>query len=281
MAIEIFAEGVVGGVGGFVGRSASFPFDTMNVKMATQNKTTKASPSMVLRRILEEEGVGGLYRGVLISACEAMYQKFFYVVFFTYTKRVYRGISGGDVPTLGVLLCGYVSDIISATLTVPLESTVVKLQAAPVGASRQEIIRDTLFKKEGLTKALQSARSYFVISLRAGIEFALFDRIKQAMVQRGGPKDLSSGSAFMLGALTRAIATLFIYPYKRGKALTQALGEPNATAALMKVIQTEGLLAPYRGLNMELSRGVSQMAFMMMVMERIRGLVYKILLGRR
>ena len=56
-------------------------------------------------------------------------------------------------------------------------------------------------------------------------------------------------------SLTRAIATLFIYSYKRGKALTQALGEPSATATLMKVIQMEGMSGALCGLNMELSRG--------------------------
>ncbi|CAK9046208.1 Peroxisomal adenine nucleotide carrier 1 (GmPNC1) [Durusdinium trenchii] len=168
------------------------------------------------------------------------------------------------------VLCGYLSDLLCVPISMPIEALVVQLQTRKPEISKAEVVRQALFTWEGLAMALKSGKAYFVLSLKPGIEFALFDRIKSMILKGYSKKELRPLTAFFLGAVARAVATCMVYPYVRGKALSQAKLAPNATAALRKVFAEEGVAALYRGLSMEIMRGMTQSAVMFAVMERIR-----------
>mmetsp|Transcript_56576 Transcript_56576/g.106139 ORF Transcript_56576/g.106139 Transcript_56576/m.106139 type:complete len:278 (+) Transcript_56576:34-867(+) len=271
--MELLAEAVTGGLGGIVGRCASFPFDTLKVKLATSSDDSVLA---VLKRLLAEEGMAGLYQGLWpFSALEAMEQKALYVFNYTALKSVHWRLHGREPGLLATVLLGYVSDLLCVPVSIPMEALVVQLQTATANTPKAEIVRKALFTREGLRAALKSGSAYLVVSLKPGIEFALFDWFKKRILKAyvTAAKDLSPLAAFFLGALARGIATCFVYPYVRGKALAQAKMAPSASAALRQVFFAEGLLALYRGLSMEIMRGMTQSAVMFAVMERLRSSV--------
>lgn len=282
--MELLAEGAAGGIGGLVGRTAAFPFDTMKVKLATREGGTGAAA--LVAEILREEGFGGFYRGLLFSSFEALYQKFLYVYTYAAFKKAYSRVTGKADPTVvAAVVCGYLADLACVPFSMPLEAMVVQLQSAPVGASRSAIVRAALFTYEGLSSSLKSGQAYFVLSLKPGFEFAIFDRVKGALLKRRalaglkGGSDLQPLTALLFGAVARAVATLLVYPYARGKALSQAKLAPSAYQALLRVLQTEGARAMYQGLGMELLRGVTQAAVMFAVMERVRSVMRRLIIG--
>eukprot|EP00913_Durusdinium_trenchii_P021183 g19904.t1 len=229
------------------------------------------------------EGVLGLYRGLLpFSALEATEQKAMYVLNYAAIKSFLRRLFGQELGMFATVLCGYLSDLLCVPISMPIEALVVQLQTRKPEISKAEVVRQALFTWEGLAMALKSGKAYFVLSLKPGIEFALFDRIKSMILKGYSKKELRPLTAFFLGAVARAVATCMVYPYVRGKALSQAKLAPNATAALRKVFAEEGVAALYRGLSMdggwliggcardEIMRGMTQSAVMFAVMERIR-----------
>ncbi|OLP95994.1 Peroxisomal adenine nucleotide carrier 1 [Symbiodinium microadriaticum] len=227
----------------------------------------------LFKRVLSEEGVAGLYRGLFpFSALEAMEQKALYVLNYTALKALLRRLRGREPGLLATVLLGYISDLLCVPISIPMEALVVQLQTAPPSSSKSEIVHKALFTREGLRAAVKSGSAYFVVSLKPGIEFALFDWLKSKILNAGhaAAKDLPPLLAFLLGALARGIATCFVYPYVRGKALAQAKLAPSASAALQNVFFDEGPLALYRGLSMEIMRGMTQSAVMFAVMEKIR-----------
>mmetsp|Transcript_63799 Transcript_63799/g.152143 ORF Transcript_63799/g.152143 Transcript_63799/m.152143 type:complete len:303 (+) Transcript_63799:112-1020(+) len=277
--MELLAEGVVGGIGGLVGRTAAFPLDTLKIKLATSK--AGATLASVLRETLATDGVLGLYKGLPFSAFEGMYQKSLFGLFYETFKRLYQRSTGSKRPKdLVAVLFGYFSDLCCIPFSMPLEAMVVRLQSAPPGASHAEIIRQGLFTWSGLVKAWSSGKAYFILSWKPGIEFALFDLIKQRIQRDGKERDLDAFTAFGLGAIARAVATCVVYPYARAKAMVQAQLAPHAIAAVRKIIATEGIAALYKGLNVELLRGVTQAAVMFMVMERVRKAVRLRILGK-
>lgn len=279
--MELLAEGLTGGAGGSVGRAVAFPFDTLKVKLATGD-SGKGGVAATVRRTLREDGLLGFYRGVAFSVAEAMYQKFLYVLVYTSLKDFYKSLARREPTVLASLLCGYLSDLCCVPFSMPIEAMVVQLQTAAAGASRPAIIRKALFTYEGLSTSLRSGRAYLVLSLKAGLEFAIFDKCKALLLsRRPSEQDLAPAVAFSLGAVARAIATAVVYPYARGKALSQAQLAPSAYAAVLQVFRKEGAPALYRGLSMELSRGVTQAAVMFMVMERVRSVIKALVLGHR
>mmetsp|Transcript_27910 Transcript_27910/g.78959 ORF Transcript_27910/g.78959 Transcript_27910/m.78959 type:complete len:280 (+) Transcript_27910:139-978(+) len=277
--MELLVEGVSGGVGGLLGRCVAFPFDSLKVKRATS--PGHGSVLQLLRAILAEEGVPGLYRGLRFSALEALYQKFVHVFLYAALRGRYRALTGRDATSLGNLVCGYLSDLASVPFSVPLEAAVVQLQSAPASASRAEIVRRALFTRDGLRASLKSGNAYFVLSLKPGIEFAIYEKLKAAVVGRQvggrGGTNLAPGAAFLVGAVARALATCCLYPYAHAKARLQAGLAPTAWEALLGVLRAEGPLGLYRGLGMELSRGVTQAAVMFAAMEQVRAAVRRAL----
>lgn len=277
---DLLAEGATGGIGGFVGRSASFPFDTLKVKLATRREGSGGVGELVLS-VLKEEGIAGFYRGLPFSSVEAMYQKFLYAFNFAALKVLYRRLTGRDAAMAATILCGYLGDLLCVPFSMPIEAMVVQLQSAPLDASRSAIIKKALFTYEGLSTSLKSGRAYFVLSLKSGFEFAIFDKLKNLILKArrdGGGPDLPPSSAFAVGAVSRAIATVLVYPYARGKAMAQAQLAPTALAAVRQVLRTDGFAALYWGLSMELSRGVLQAAVMFAVMEHLRAAIRALIL---
>lgn len=262
-----------------MGRAVAYPFDTLKVKLATDD--TGISLGEMVRQILKAEGLSGFYRGIQFSVIEATFQKGLHVYYYASMKQIYRKITGAEPASLGMLFCGYLSDLSCVPTSVPIEAMVVQLQSAPVGASRARIIHDALFTWHGISTAMKSGRAYLVLSLKAGIEFGIYDRIKTIILgarQRNGDasSSISAIEAFWLGAFARSIATVVMYPYARGKALAQAKLAPSATEAILSVLKTEGAKALYRGLSMELMRGVAQSAVMFAIMEKVRASLLRI-----
>ena len=107
------------------------------------------------------------------------------------------------------------------------------------------------------------------------IQFVLFDRLKSFS---GEP--LSSGKAFVLGAMARAVAVSLTYPFTRAKAIVQtqkaksddkkAAKSKSVIGLLQALIREEGFFAMYRGFYPELLRGVLSAALMLMIKEKVK-----------
>eukprot|EP00930_Biecheleria_cincta_P050025 TRINITY_DN35214_c0_g1_i1.p1 TRINITY_DN35214_c0_g1~~TRINITY_DN35214_c0_g1_i1.p1 ORF type:complete len:281 (-),score=34.43 TRINITY_DN35214_c0_g1_i1:332-1174(-) len=278
--MDLLVEGVAGGLGGCIGRACAFPFDTLKVKLAT--RSSERSARIVIRDLLVEEGVFGLYRGVVFSASEAFLQKLLYAIVFAAFKKAYLRILGRSPNAVATVACGYLSDLFSVPFCVPIEAMVVQLQSASANVSRCAIVNKALFTYDGLSDSLKSGKAYLVLSLKAGLEFAIFDTVKKNILENSdGKVDLAPFTAFSVGGVARAIATAIMYPGSRGKAMTQAKLAPDMLSAVLHVRQTAGILALYQGLGMELMRGVTQASVMFAVMERLRAIVRDVLLRKQ
>ncbi|KAJ3077995.1 ADP/ATP carrier protein, partial [Rhizoclosmatium hyalinum] len=111
--------------------------------------------------------------------------------------------------------------------------------------------------------------------------YGLFERVQGIVLlgrQNTGSTSMSPAESFLVGAVTKAIATVVTYPYIMAKVRMQyrspsmdaaekglsdeekkkreALRYKSATDVLVKVFQTEGLLGWYRGLEAQLLKAV-------------------------
>ena len=130
-----------------------------------------------------------------------------------------------------------------------------------------------------------------VLTIKPGLQLAFFEQMKsRILLQRQGGRRadvLSSTQAFMLGALARAIATVLVFPYIRGKVMLQRGEEEqgNPLAALHRVMfsvaRREGFVGLYQGLPQELLRAVLSAALMFAVRERLTHQVKAAILGSR
>jgi hypothetical protein len=134
-------------------------------------------------------------------------------------------------------------------------------------------------------------------ALKPAFQYALYEQFKKRTLAGQTSQALSALQAFNLGAGARAIADCICYPARTAKTRKQsALKTKNATAeqkaaaekmqamssieVLQHVVATEGIFAVYKGIEMEVGRGVLSAGLMLMVKERldavVRGILYRL-----
>ena len=97
----------------------------------------------------------------------------------------------------------------------------------------------------------------------------------QIQLQGLGSHALSGVQAFALGALSRAVATIIVFPYIRGKVLLQRGEQANGNAlvalhrVMLRCAQEQGVGGLYQSLPQELMRATLSAALMFAVRERL------------
>jgi hypothetical protein len=178
----------------------------------------------------------------------------------------------------------------------------------------------TLWKEKSFYKGIQA---YWILCFKPALQYTIFEQLKAWILRlreirgakerrQGSAPQLSAGEAFLLGMVSRTIATLAVFPFVRAKVQMQSLtrsqahqrsngaasstdassqstpsptvsgvksSAPSIWGLLAENYTNGGLKALYQGLGPELTRGVLSAALMMMVKERINGRVKKMLHG--
>jgi len=121
-----------------------------------------------------------------------------------------------------------------------------------------------------------------LLTLNPALQFTAFDQARRRLLARrsggaGKSVELSALDAFLLGAASKALATMLTYPAIRGKVLLQTgRGAPGGGVGetLRAVVLQEGPPGLYRGLPAQLLKTVLVAALQLMVKEKSFGTAY-------
>lgn len=125
-----------------------------------------------------------------------------------------------------------------------------------------------------------------LLSLKPAIQLVVFEAMKKRFLRAqlaasAQVATLSAGTAFVFGAIARAVSTLIVFPYMRAKFMLKNMSTSaddgakkvnplvGMHLALLQVVQQQGFQGLYNGLPTELLRGVSSAALLMAVRERL------------
>ncbi|CAM9869651.1 unnamed protein product, partial [Chrysoparadoxa australica] len=150
----------------------------------------------------------------------------------------------------------------------------------------QEVLADRGVK--GLYKGIQA---YLWLGFKPAVQYAVYNQLKYLILAYSSKKqkklvrELTALQAFVLGAISRAVATLVVYPFIRARVLSASestgdgKGPPGSVMGrLAAVLQSEGVKGLYTGATPELARGVLSSAIMLAVKERIQIVTRRMLL---
>ncbi|KAJ3407876.1 ADP/ATP carrier protein [Chytriomyces hyalinus] len=288
-----FGEASTGAVAAVFANLLVFPLDVVASRLQIQSKALASvqahskpysSQLDALVRITREEGLlQGLYAGVYLKLL----------------KRIYVNQPRMLLPsTSAELALGAVAGALSRAITNPISVVTTRLQTSnttPNSTSKptSTSIINEILQTDGIVGLWRGFPASLVLTVNPALTYGLFERVKSLVVARrmkravGKGMDaksvsgmLSSGDAFLVGALTKALATIVTYPYimakvrmqwrppvssdaskdplREGnkKGLEDAIRYKSATDVLSKVWQTEGLLGWYVGLNAQLLKAV-------------------------
>ncbi|KAJ6531967.1 mitochondrial carrier [Mycena capillaripes] len=307
-----FGAALAGALGGCFSTAVVYPLDASKGK-------SKDDLSMlaVLLRVFKKEGVFGFYRGfwaTMLNTFSMQYAYFFFYSFVrnSYISRLSRKLPPGSVPpalsTAAELLIGAIAGALAQIFTIPVSVIATRQQVGRETAPKSgEDVGDDSFlgvareiiDEEGVGGLWLGIKPGLVLTVNPAITYGVFERVKglviAAQVKAGSNDKLTPGLSFLIGAVSKTLATVVTYPYIMAKVRIQTrtadeeeaktehlelpvthqphhdhskLKHPGAIDILAQVMQREGIVGWYRGMAAQITKAVLSQALLFMSKEQ-------------
>ncbi|KAJ3201268.1 ADP/ATP carrier protein [Entophlyctis luteolus] len=184
---------------------------------------------------------------------------------------------------------GALAGALSQVFTLPIAVITTRQQTAPHDeresffATLQTILRD-----EGAVGLWKGFKASMVLCSNPAITYGLFERVKGIWIRRkiaaGASPTLGSLEVFVVGALSKTLATVVTYPYIMAKVrmqwsppksltnLTEIEQESfkyrDSIDVLKKVFATDGVAGWYKGMNTQIVKAVLCQAILFVSKEK-------------
>ncbi|GMH69128.1 hypothetical protein TrLO_g1996 [Triparma laevis f. longispina] len=304
---EVLIEALSASMGGIISSSALFPLEVVKTKMQamdskkdkkkeekgqdggdgeeeTSPETSPPTALGVAKTVYSTYGVLGFYKGMHFSAIQSFMEKGLYFIAYTALKSIYKDITAlDDIGTISNLGLGCIAEWCHLPFTLPLDSLTTALATDTKNRSAY-LIMTSLCSEKGLAGMYSGVQAFVVLCLKPAIQYTVFEKVKAVILASKitATKTLTAIEAFLLGMVARTVATIIVFPYTRAKVMLQSSSsdeKPDIPAMLKKIYEEEGVGGVFQGIGPELTRGVLSAALMLMVKEKIRGRVERIVKG--
>lgn len=281
-----------GGLGSVFAISVFYPLETTRTRLQVDDHRVARYSPFVIREILTEEGISGLYRGwfSLVSSLFLTNFVYFYVFHGLKTLLLQEGVAQNYLKDL---VFGMLAGTIAVILTNPLwvVNTRLKLQGAKFKSGDYKSKRychysgiiDCLYKickYEGVKTLWSGTSASLLLVSNPAIQFMVYETLKRNLHFLFIDQDLCGGVIyFIYGAVAKLVATLVTYPLQVVQTRVRA-GFDNTTetgkgiGSSRKSLRWRSLRTWYRGLESKLTQTVLTAALMLFVYEKISAVVF-------
>lgn len=289
---------VAGAGGGMLAMTITYPLVTLSTRAAVETRSDERSIKEVVLDIIRREGIAGLYGGVNSSLLGIAITNGVYYYFYERTRAgILSGRAGGSkaLSTLESILTGLIAG--SATTIISNPIWVVQTTQAVRGASTTGDSADAappkhlsvletvqhIVRKDGIGAFWRGLGPALALVVNPIIQYTVFEQLKNLVVRRRAAR-MTSGSAaaaslsdldyFLLGALSKLVATSSTYPYIVIKSRMQAghasaLKYKSSIDGLLSVLRQEGVAGLYKGVSSKLLQSVLTAAILFASQRRL------------
>ncbi|XP_058192663.1 peroxisomal adenine nucleotide carrier 1-like [Rhododendron vialii] len=297
------SEATSGAIGALVSTTVLYPLDTCKTKYQAEvrahNQQKYRNISDVFWEAISNNQVLSLYQGLGTKNLQSFINQFIYFYGYSFFKKLYLKKSGSkSIDTKANLILAAAAGAFTVVVTQPLDTASSRMQTSEFG------------KSKGLWKSLSEgtwsdAFSALDISLlltaNPSIQYTVFDQLKQRLLKGKRSKkndtelsseSLSAFSAFLLGAVSKCVATCLTYPAIRCKVMIQAaesdedgtrIAQPKSrksiSDAILMIWEREGPLGFFKGLQSQILKTVLSSALLLMVKEKITKTTWVLMLA--
>ncbi|KAG9136137.1 hypothetical protein Leryth_003756 [Lithospermum erythrorhizon] len=296
--MESLVDATAGAVGSLVSTTILYPLDTCKTKYQAEigddQKYKKISD--VLFEAISSGEIVWLYQGLGTKNVQSFISSFIYFYEYSFFKKLYLKKTGGkSIGTRANLVVATAAGVCTIIVTQPLDTISSKMQTSTFG------------KAKGFWKTL-SEGSYndafdglgisLLLTVNPSIQYTAFDQLKQRLLKARNKKgvesssELSAFSAFVLGAVTKCLATCLTYPLIRCKVMIQSAesdddvqdevqlrARKTVSGAITAIWKREGVLGFFKGLQAQILKTFLSSALLLMVKEKIMKSTWVLMLG--
>ncbi|CAN1219970.1 Peroxisomal adenine nucleotide carrier 1 [Linum perenne] len=218
--LESIAEATSGAIGSLLSTTILYPLDTCKTKYQAEARAhghrRYRHLSDVLFEAVSNKQFLSLYQGLGTKNLQSFVSQFVYFYGYSYFKRLYLEKSGSKkIGTKANLILAAAAGACTAIATQPLDTASSRMQTSAFGKSKG--LWETLTEGEW-SNAFDGLGISLLLTSNPAIQVSLtcdaFELIIEK-VKKYRPKayeTLSAFTAFLLGALSKSIATFLTYP---------------------------------------------------------------------
>lgn len=284
---------VAGATGAVLANAAVYPLDIVKTKLQVQVKRKPtdekteplntdeeiySSTLDAIKKITAKSGVMGLYTGMTGALLGVASTNFAYFYWYTLVRTFYLKRSGNAHPSTAIeLSLGAVAGALAQLFTIPVAVITTRQQTRPSSeeplgllATGREVIAE-----DGMSGLWRGLKASLVLVVNPAITYGCYQRLKEVMFK--GRDRLSPGEAFLLGAMSKSLATLATQPLIVAKVGLQSKPPPAANrkrfssfGEVMKfIVEKEGPMGLFKGIGPQLMKGLIVQGLLMMTKERM------------
>jgi hypothetical protein len=289
LEISPWGRAVAGASGAVLANALVYPLDIVKTKLQVQVKSAKGasqddvpnytSTMDAITRITAEEGIQGLYAGINGSLIGVASTNFAYFYWYSTIRSFYNGFAAaGASPSTAVeLALGAAAGAVAQIFTIPVAVVTTRQQTAS-REDRKGLIetgREVVAGPDGVSGLWRGLKASLVLVVNPAITYGAYERLKDTFFP--GKANLKPWEAFLLGATSKALATLATQPLIVAKVGLQSKPPPQRNGKpftsfieVMKfIIEHEGVLGLFKGIAPQISKGFLVQGILMMTKERV------------
>lgn len=300
MVSDSAIHSLAGAAGGIVAMSATYPLIVLSTRAAVDVKNDSKSVAQHLLEIVKREGIAGLYSGLSPSLLGIAVTNGVYYYFYERSREsILNSRQGSKALTmlesmLAGVIAGSATTVISNPIWVIQTSQAVRVEPSPSEPSNERAIPrrpsvlqtiQAVIAKDGLNGFFRGLGPALVLVINPVLQYTVFEQLKNFLIKRRTLKLRAGGSGnavailsdrdfFVLGALSKLVATGSTYPYIVLKSRLQA-GQARAEQykssldGLATILKEEGIQGLYKGVGSKLLQSVLTAAILFAVQKRI------------
>lgn len=291
---------VAGATGAVIANAIVYPLDIVKTRLQVQVKrkptdpvphddTHYASTWDAISKIAADDGVIGLYAGINGALIGVASTNFAYFYWYSVVRTLY--LSSQKVPappsTVIELSLGAVAGAVAQIFTIPVAVVTTRQQTQSKGERKGMIdtAKEVINSEDGWSGLWRGLKASLVLVVNPAITYGAYQRLREVIFP--GKLNLRPWEAFLLGAMSKSLATIATQPLIVAKVGLQSKPPPSRQGKPFKsfievmqfIVENEGLLGLFKGIAPQISKGLIVQGLLMMTKERMELLF--VLLFRR
>ncbi|KAJ6004837.1 hypothetical protein N7540_012636 [Penicillium herquei] len=275
------AHALAGAGGGMLSMVMTYPLITLSTRAQVESKRAHSTTLDAVRRIVQREGISGLYSGLESALFGISVTNFVYYYWYEWTRAAFEkaaiqaGRSSKKLTTVESMIAGAIAGSATVLITNPIwvintrmtarksESEEQSLPGAPKTKASTLSTLMELLKKDGPKGLFAGVLPALILVINPILQYTIFEQLKNVVERR---RRMTPKDAFYLGALGKILATSITYPYITIKSRMHVASKDgpkeSLNGTLKRIIQEEGWKGLYKGIGPKVTQSAITAAFL-------------------
>ncbi|KAL9022105.1 MAG: hypothetical protein Q9185_000723 [Variospora sp. 1 TL-2023] len=283
------AHALAGAGGGLLSMTLTYPLITLSTRAQLESKRAHSSTYDAVRRIVQREGVTGLYSGLESALFGISVTNFVYYYWYEWTRAFFERAAirssraSKNLTTLESMIAGAIAGSATVLITNPIWVVNTRMTARQSSSSSSSSADDkdslpepatapksrpstvstllSLLRTEGPGALFAGVLPALVLVINPILQYTIFEQLKNVLEKR---RKVTPRDIFLLGAIGKLLATSITYPYitiKSRMHVKEGTKEGMGQAA-KRAVKEEGWTGLYRGIGPKVTQSVITAAFL-------------------